>query len=310
MKRIVLLFLMIGFSACAAPEKPAPLPAPATAVRLYFPETGHSVQPPFSAFFSRPGQLDLLGYPITESMTDAGWTVQYFQFGRLEVHPENPIDYFITVGWLGQLSRRTQPPIVSPARYGGRYFPESGHTLSGAFLDFFEANGDTVQFGVPISEPFLDGGQLVQDFQSVRMIWSAEKSDFPVQLTPLGEDYLLATGNVAALSPIPMPPDAVIGAKPATATLPAGATARIKIEPTAIPSIVRVWVSLTDAAGRPIAGYSPQLHRARNRQPFPPTLRNGDTHQLLTVPPTETISVAVYDAAGETVLGRATLPRR
>lgn len=309
MKRIILLFLMIGFSACAAPEKPTPPAPPATETILYFPETGHSVQPPFSAFFSRPGQLDLLGYPITESMTESGWTVQYFQYGRLEVHPENPIDYSITVGWLGQLSQRTQPPTVSPTRYGGRYFPESGHTLSGAFLDFFEANGDTVQFGVPISEPFLAGGQLVQDFQSVRMVWSAEKSGFPVKLTPLGEDYLLATGNVSALSPIPMPPDAITGAKPALATLPAGATARITIESTTSPSIVRVWVSLADADGRPIAGYSPQLHRAQN-QPFPPTLRNGDTHRLLTVSPTETISVTVYDAAGVTVLGRATLPRR
>ncbi len=310
MKRIVLLFLLIGLSACAPPENPAPLATPATEAILYFPETGHSVQPPFSAFFSRPGQLDLLGYPITESMTDAGWTVQYFQFGRLEAHPENPIDYSITVGWLGQLSQRTQPPIVSPTQNGGRYFPASGHTLSGAFLDFFEANGDTVQFGVPISEPFLVGGQLVQDFQSVRMVWSAEKPGFLVKLTPLGEDYLLATGNVDALAPIPMPADAVIGAEAATGTLPTGATARITIEPTTLPSIARVWVSLTDADGQPIVGYSPQLHRARNRQPFPPTLRNGDTHLLLTVSPTETISVTVYDAAGETALGQATLLRR
>ncbi|HEV2126950.1 MAG TPA: hypothetical protein VGW38_29740, partial [Chloroflexota bacterium] len=57
----------------------------------YFPETGHSVHDAFLGYFNRIGGIDVLGYPITEELrSDVDWahTVQYFQRGRLQYHPD------------------------------------------------------------------------------------------------------------------------------------------------------------------------------------------------------------------------------
>lgn len=282
MKRIVFL-LLIFLSACAAPVSTAQPPVTNSPDILYFPETGHSVQPPFSTFFRNRGQLALLGYPITEAMTDAAWTVQYFQFGRLEVHPENPTDYFITIGWLGQLSQRTRPPATPFLQIDARYFPQTGHSVSSVFLHFFDSCGGTVQFGVPISEPFLERGKLVQDFQSVRMIWDADNMVVPVALEPIGENYFLVVGDVSRLQPIPMPDDAVLGARSTLDTLPAGAIIQAVAETTPNPAFVRVIVSITDADWHPVAGYSPRLRSGDETRPFPPTLTTGQTHLLYPV---------------------------
>ncbi len=174
---------------------------------LYFPETGHSIQPPFLNYFQPRGGVRLLGYPITEALNHEGWQVQYFQNARLEVHPENSPDYFITVGWLGELSNRTQPPIPDPLNKSSRYFPESGHSLSGDFLTFFEANGDTAQFGRPISEAFLCSGSICQDFQSARFIWQPQNlPQERVRLEALGKIYFLNSSlPVELLEPVPPP---------------------------------------------------------------------------------------------------------
>jgi hypothetical protein len=39
---------------------------------------------------------------------------------------------------------------------GSRYFNETGHSVEGEFLTFFDTYGGLEIFGYPISEPFLD----------------------------------------------------------------------------------------------------------------------------------------------------------
>ena len=114
--------------------------------RHYFKETGYIVRGDFWHFFNAYGGVESLGYPLTEEMIVDGWTVQYFEKGRLERHPENEPAYTITVGWLGDLLQRRRPPIPIAAipradDPNRRYFPETGHTLSGAFLHYFETHG-------------------------------------------------------------------------------------------------------------------------------------------------------------------------
>ncbi len=160
----------------------------------YFVETDHTVRGDFWRFFNRYGGVESLGYPLTEEMEDDGWTVQYFEKGRMERHPENEAAYRITVGWLGDLLHRRRPPIPTEMipRAGDsnrRYYPETGHTLSGDFLRYFEAHGGTVRFGLPISEPFLEEGHLTQDFQSARFFWTPEVEP-PVTLEEIGRVYL------------------------------------------------------------------------------------------------------------------------
>ena len=160
----------------------------------FFAETGHTIRGDFANFFEKYGGVKSLGYPLTEQISVDGWTVQYFENGRLEYHPENQPAYRITVGWLGDLLQRRRPPLppgeLPPATDSYRkYFPETGHTISSDFLDYFEAYGGKVRFGWPISEPFLLDGRLTQDFQSARFYWTPAREP-PVTLEEIGRVHL------------------------------------------------------------------------------------------------------------------------
>ncbi len=184
--------ILLSLTACQ------PLPTPSPAPR-YFAATQQTVQGNFLCFFDAYGGLNSFGLPLTGEMMVDSWRVQYFAKGRLEYHPENEPAYRVTAGWLGDLLRRRQPPIpaslIPPANDSRRrYFPETGHTLSGDFLTYFDAHGGSVRFGLPISEPFLaEDGRLAQDFQSARFFWSPNAAP-PVTLEDIGRVYLASSG--------------------------------------------------------------------------------------------------------------------
>lgn len=164
-----------------------------TAVR-YFEETGYTVQSEFLYFFNKYGGANSLGYPLTKEIVVDGWRVQYFEKGRLEYHPENEPAYRVTVGWLGELLNRHRPPIPTENIPSGdardyRYYPQTGHTISGDFLNYFDSHGGSVRFGLPISEPFLWEGRLAQDFQSARFFWTPHAEE-PVILEEIGRVHL------------------------------------------------------------------------------------------------------------------------
>ncbi|GAB4438715.1 MAG: hypothetical protein Kow0031_20590 [Anaerolineae bacterium] len=187
-----MLLAMLLLAGCGGSEPVIPNPIPAQSQT--FPKTGFTVQNEFLYFFERYGGVDSLGQPISAEMDDGGWRVQYFEYGRLEYHPENQPAYRVTVGWLGDLLQRRQPPLaaadIPPANDAGRrYFAETGHTLSGDFLRHFDANGGSVRFGLPISEPYLLDGRLTQDLQSARFIWSPAAAT-PVELETIGRTHL------------------------------------------------------------------------------------------------------------------------
>ncbi len=164
----------------------------------YFEETGHSIQGDFLRFFDIYGGVESLGYPLSEEIVVDGWRVQYFDKGRLEYHPENEPAYRITIGWLGDLLHRRRPPIPTaniprPDDPNHRYFPQTGHTVSGDFLHYFDTHGSTVHFGLPINEAFLWEGRLTQDFQSSRFFWTPEKKT-PVTLEEIGRLHFEISG--------------------------------------------------------------------------------------------------------------------
>lgn len=67
------------------------------------------------------------------------------------------------------------------------YFDESGHSVRGVFLEFFEDNGGVAIFGYPITEAFeRQDGWLVQYFQRACFEWDMDSSAQYVQLMPLG----------------------------------------------------------------------------------------------------------------------------
>ncbi len=189
-KFLILIAVLISLTAC----NNHPVPKINLSESRFFAETGQTVQGDFLYFFEVYGGVNSLGYPLTSEMVADGWTVQYFEKGRLERHPENEAAYRVTVGWLGELLFRRCPPIPfnqQPSAHDNRlYFPQTGHTLSGDFRTYFEANGGTVRFGLPISEPFLWHGQLSQDFQSARFFWTVNNTT-PVTLEDIGRVHLL-----------------------------------------------------------------------------------------------------------------------
>ena len=162
----------------------------------YFEETGHNVSGEFLRFYDARGGLEVFGYPLTRQFAENGRQVQYFQRVRIESHPENPEPYQVQLGLLGDLLGYRTPPIDAadippPGHAGKRYFPETGHTVPFAFLEFYNSHGGLDIFGYPISEWLAEpNGRIVQYFQRSKMEWYPENSEQRVQLGMLGSQYV------------------------------------------------------------------------------------------------------------------------
>jgi hypothetical protein len=182
---VLLLAMMVGFF---APQTSFAQ----TETEEFFKETGHWVKGEFLTYFYKHGGLAVFGYPITEEFIDQGLSVQYFQKARMEWHPENPIPYKIQLGLLGEELKYRQPSVSEPTPHSRRkfYFPETGHTVSYAFLDFFSENGGIDIFGYPITEMHFEDGQIVQYFQRLKLQWQPSDSTNAVVIGNLGEVYV------------------------------------------------------------------------------------------------------------------------
>ncbi len=76
-----------------------PVSAAPAGDRLYFPETGHTLANGFLAFWQMHNGREVLGLPLSEEFQEDGLTVQYFQKGRLEYHPD-----LAGTGWEVQMT--------------------------------------------------------------------------------------------------------------------------------------------------------------------------------------------------------------
>lgn len=187
----------------------------------YFPETGHWVSGKFLAFFDQYGGLDVFGYPRTEPMVSDGRMVQYFQRARFESWPENKPPYDVLLMLIGDaVMGPGDPPIPAgqiplPTDSSRTYFPETGHTISGAFRDFFNRHGGLMIFGYPTSEPYTGpSGFLIQRFQRARMESHPELPPaYQVSLGLLGDEYIFQMEKVPPLATRPVSREA-----PATQT--------------------------------------------------------------------------------------------
>jgi subtilisin family serine protease len=185
-----------------------PLPSlPSTSERLFFGDTRHTLSGGFRTYWEERGGLPIFGYPISEEFRELNaadgrtYTVQYFERARFEYHPEHKgTDFEVELGLLGRLltaSRTFAPaPAVAetPAR---RYFAETQHSLSGAFLDYWDDRGGLALFGYPISEPALENGRPTQHFERARFELHPDPAAGPrVQLGHLGIDAARRGGYV------------------------------------------------------------------------------------------------------------------
>src|SRR6476661_3090057 len=115
-----------------------PVPNPTKDSVLYFPETGHTLQGKFLAYWQSHGALAQFGYPLTEEFfepdgpNNALLQVQYFERNRFELHPEHQPPNDVLLGTLGLEFHPQDPPAARDP--SASYFPQTGHNLSGVFI--------------------------------------------------------------------------------------------------------------------------------------------------------------------------------
>lgn len=151
------------------PIPAAPLPAD-TVRRRQFPETGQTVQGAFLDYWEQRGGMARFGYPISGEFTDGGKTIQYFEYARFEYASGQ-----VQLGLLGSELHGVEPPVnnfAPPWNTNFRYFPETGHNVTNAFLRYFQSNGGVEMFGYPITEAYSEGGATVQWFQRRKLIFT------------------------------------------------------------------------------------------------------------------------------------------
>jgi len=159
----------------------------------YFEETGQVIRGPFLAFFEKHGGLTTFGYPLTQVYPEDGHDVQYFQRARFELLNPGTPDEHIVLGALGTALHPGEPPIpaseIPPPDHAERfYFAETGHTVSFAFLRFFQQHGGVDVLGYPITEWIIEpNGRIVQYLERGKLEWYPENPrDRRVQLGMLG----------------------------------------------------------------------------------------------------------------------------
>ncbi len=170
--------------------------AGAQAASRYFPETSHTVSGAFLNYWNSNGGLAQQGYPITEEYPEVNdidgktYNTQYFQRARFEFHPEiGDQNNQVLLGLLGaeaflaryhNLNAAVNPVIVPGG--GSRFFPDTGHTVTGLFLNYWNTHGGLRQEGFPISEAFVEASltdgrpYITQYFQRARFEYHSEIS--------------------------------------------------------------------------------------------------------------------------------------
>jgi hypothetical protein len=185
---------------------------------LFFPETEHYVPAHFKHLWLQQGGLPIFGLPLTEPLLENKVVFQVFERAVMEwfvearlapdyeqLPPGEQLRRVVPLRPLGSMHTAgrafpTVPPFESDA--GRRFFPETGHSLAQPFLAHWERNGGLLQFGYPISEPFMEvvsgegAPRLVQYFERARFEHYPELGGTPheVQLGRLGYEELQRRG--------------------------------------------------------------------------------------------------------------------
>jgi|GEM_PF-1948121 len=141
----------------------------------YFSATRHYLGFGFLAYWKEHGSVTNLGWPVSEEFLENGQTVQFFERGVLEYHPENHDPFRVLLRALGSEAGEADPMVIADTAPddGAQYYADTGHWISGKFIKTWQKNGGLMQFGFPIGEATLEttsngGSELVQWFERAR----------------------------------------------------------------------------------------------------------------------------------------------
>ena len=149
---------------------------------------------------------------IVEAPMGSGVYIQVCANGVLGYHPElagtgYEIQPVLATHWIrGENGRFVgpDPPVANTGE--GRYFPQTGHNLSGAFLTKFLALGGADVLGFPITEPLAAApGFTDQYFQHLKL--RMDDATGEVTIRPIGREFIavLVANRQAGAEPPSMP---------------------------------------------------------------------------------------------------------
>ncbi len=136
-----------------------------------FKETGKAACGRFLEYWQKNGELAQQGYPISGEFNEVNdldgksYTVQYFERAVFEKHPEKQAPYDVLLSQLGTFEYKRKYPNEAKDQQtskepGTRVFAETGHTVGGRFLEYWDKNGGLAQQGYPLSEEFIEVSDL------------------------------------------------------------------------------------------------------------------------------------------------------
>lgn len=210
---VVMSTLLPAFSTPAGAEWSAPR-------TVYFEQTGHTLDQIFLDFWRENNGWANYGLPISEEITLAnGHVVQYLEYARFEYWPEGDENgnYFV----LGKVGEELRPAALQRSKIAGNSGPAglntmlkawlpisadsklaqhpdhtfveaTGHTVFGAFRDWWWATGADAFLGNPLTEEYVLSGTTYQVFEYGQLSWTPENG---VQLVQVGKN-LAAKYNI------------------------------------------------------------------------------------------------------------------
>ncbi|MGE3797652.1 MAG: L,D-transpeptidase family protein [Thermomicrobiales bacterium] len=190
-----------------------------TSMQVYFPQTKHTLRGYFLDYWRANGGESVYGLPISEPFASADglysqafergifqfvlemvWTdlpsVTLMPLGR-EILDER-VDSFRADGRRGggggdrrsAVWKSVDPTGVTATAAissGGTWSEATGHTIAGAFHDWYATHEGTYYLGQPISQPLRERGLTVQYFEGAILM---EHPDTGVHLAPLGTEMI------------------------------------------------------------------------------------------------------------------------
>ncbi len=209
---VLMFFDVTGISTALAAPVDAPV-SKANPTKVFFDKCGHNLSDRFLTYWRQNGRDQRFGCPVSEEFSMNGISFQYFSKARIEYHPENAgTAWEYSLGLIGNETyaamspdERANPaytPISAfPSNKDRTYFPETSHSVSFGFKQYWTTNNGLFNFGLPISEeyPYFNGdkGFSAQDFERARLLYNPTTG---VVLAEIGQ--IAAKANNIDTSPL------------------------------------------------------------------------------------------------------------
>ncbi|MEX2426345.1 MAG: polysaccharide deacetylase family protein [Thermomicrobiaceae bacterium] len=169
---------------------------------IYFTQTGQYLTGEMLTFWSENGGVNVFGFPVSGEAEQDGLTVQYFERAVLDLNADNLSAGRIQLRLLGvdaAAPRYRQGSAFKPdqSQYAGlgTYFPETGHSVSATFEDYWNRNGGVSVFGFPISSECVSNGVPLQYFERAILEYHPDNpSEWRILQPLLGYDAALNDG--------------------------------------------------------------------------------------------------------------------